>query len=364
MRYLNHFFEKNHAQSVRDIYEIQTRNQGVPWVNTIAADSTGEAYYADISVVPNVPDSHATVCNTALGIATTQLLGLPVLDGSRSSCGWLEDPDAIVPGIFGPGNLPHLFRDDYVTNSNDSYWLSNPREPLTGFARIVGDEQTPRSLRTRLGLIMVEERLAGTDEYEGTRFTQEQLRAATLNNRQYAAELVRDDLAAFCESLPSGTALGTGGPVDVSGACPILGAWDLRDDLDSPGAILFRRFWANLVGLDPGMGLVELPVPGLNVPWSVPFDAGNAQHAQHTRPARPGGAGRRGRGPGWRRNPARRRAARLAVRDQGRRADSDPRRARRLRGLQLHQRRLGPGERVRRRRPRLEFHHGRQLRRR
>jgi acyl-homoserine-lactone acylase len=41
-----------------------------------------------------------------------------------------------------------------VTNSNDSYWLSNPHQPLTGFARIIGDEGTARTLRTRIGLIM------------------------------------------------------------------------------------------------------------------------------------------------------------------------------------------------------------------
>ena len=38
--------------------------------------------------------------------------------------------------------MPHLLRSDYVTNSNDSYWLSNPTQPLEGFARIIGDEGT------------------------------------------------------------------------------------------------------------------------------------------------------------------------------------------------------------------------------
>ena len=51
-RYLNHFFETNMAQSVREYDRVLRRNQGIPWVNSIAADSTGEAYYADISVVP------------------------------------------------------------------------------------------------------------------------------------------------------------------------------------------------------------------------------------------------------------------------------------------------------------------------
>ncbi|MEJ7715638.1 MAG: hypothetical protein WKF40_08040 [Thermoleophilaceae bacterium] len=66
-----------------------------------------------------------------------------MLDGSRSSCNWGTDPSAIEPGIFGPKeHLPSLFRNDYVANSNDSYWLSNPEQPLTGFPLIIGDEDT------------------------------------------------------------------------------------------------------------------------------------------------------------------------------------------------------------------------------
>ena len=66
-RYLNHFFETDQAQSVTELDQILKRNQGIPWVNTLAADSSGKAYYADISVVPNVSDTKATVCNTPLG---------------------------------------------------------------------------------------------------------------------------------------------------------------------------------------------------------------------------------------------------------------------------------------------------------
>ena len=54
----------------------------MPWVNTLAADSTGDAYYADISVVPHVTNEKAAVCNTELGRGTYEALGLPVLDGS------------------------------------------------------------------------------------------------------------------------------------------------------------------------------------------------------------------------------------------------------------------------------------------
>jgi hypothetical protein len=273
-RYLNHFFEVNQAQSVADLHDIITRNQGVPWVNTLAADSTGQAYYADISVVPHVTNEQAALCNTALGRATFEALGLPVLDGSVSACEWASpvfggpDPDAIDPKIFGPSNLPVLFRDDYVTNSNDSYWLSNPEQPLEGFDRIIGDERTERSLRTRSGLVMVEQRLAGTDGWPGNRYTLPLLQDTVFANRQYAGELWRDELADFCESTP--TMVGSSGPVDVSAACPVLRDWDVHDNLDSNGAILFRRFASRVLGAVPVAG-----TPGI---YATQFDANDAVH--------------------------------------------------------------------------------------
>jgi len=267
-RYLNHFFETNLAQSVQEYREILERNQGIPWVNSIAADSSGDAFYADISVVPHVTDEKAAVCNTELGRATFAALGLPVLEGSLSACEWGTDPDAVEPGIFGPGNLPKLHRDDYVTNSNDSYWLSNPEEPLEGFDRIIGDERTERSLRTRSGLIMVEDRLAGVDGWPGDRYTLEQLKDTVFLNRQQAGELWRNDLAAFCEATPVMT--GTSGPVDVTEACPVLRAWNLKDDLDSRGAILFRRFASIVLGAVPVAG-----TPGL---FTTQFDPEDPVH--------------------------------------------------------------------------------------
>src|SRR6185503_185531 len=107
-----------------------------------------------------------------------------------------------IKGIFGPSHLPHLVRSDYVTNSNDSYWLSNPKHPLEGFARIIGDERVARSLRTRLGLKMVEQRLNGSDGRPGNRFTRQQVQDTVFNNRQYAGELFRDQLVALCKASP------------------------------------------------------------------------------------------------------------------------------------------------------------------
>lgn len=271
-RYLNHFLATDRARSVRAYDRIGRRIQGIPWVNSIAADRRGRAYYSMDGAIPNVPDSKANGCAGSLGTTVFPLTGIPILDGSRAACGWDTDPGAVVPGIFGPDSIPRLFRRDYVTNGNDSHWLSNPEEPLTGYARVIGDEGTPRSLRTRLGLVMVLERLAGTDGLERKRFTLRKLAKVALNNRQYAGELWRDELVAYCEQNPS--LAGSSGQVDVSGACPVLAAWDVRDELDSQGAILFRRFasrlFANFQSVPTGVSSSQRQ--GESAAYDVGFD--------------------------------------------------------------------------------------------
>jgi acyl-homoserine-lactone acylase len=284
-RYLNHFLETARAQTVHEYDRIERRIQGIPWVNSIAADRRGEAYYSMDGSIPNVPDSKATGCAGVLGAAVFPVTGIPVLDGSRSECRWDNDPDAVVDGIFGPGALPRLFRDDYVTNGNDSHWLSNPAQPLEGYDRVIGDERTRRSLRTRLGLLMVEQRLAGTDGLDGRRFTLAQLARVALGNRQYAAELWRDELVALCEAIP--VQIGTAGPVDVSGACPVLAAWNLRNELGAPGAVLFQRFAQRLLqrlpslptGVSSGAGLADPTL--FDVPFS-PSDPVNTPRGLNT----------------------------------------------------------------------------------
>lgn len=241
-RYINHFIENDRAQSVRQYDRIQRRYQGLPWVNSIAADSRGNAYYTMQGAIPYVDDAKAQACGVA---PTTAVLGLPILDGSRSECRWDSSPRAVAPGTFPPDKVPTLFRRDYVHNGNDSHWLTNPERPLTGYDRIIGIEGAERTTRTRLGLIQVIERLAGTDGLPGKRFNLRLLKRVALSNRQYLGELWRDDLVALCEAAPGGVLLGSNGPVDVSAACEPLRRWDLRDDLGSRGAVLFRRFARN-----------------------------------------------------------------------------------------------------------------------
>jgi acyl-homoserine-lactone acylase len=263
---------------VREYDRIQSKYQGIPWVNSIAADSSGESYYSMQGAIPYVPDELAAQCNTLAAVYDT--LGLPVLDGSRSACNWKTEGSGVAPGTFPPEEVPSLFRDDYVHNGNDSHWLTNPEAPMTGFDRIIGIENAERTYRTRIGLIQVEERLAGSDGLPGNRFDRETLEQVALGNRQYLGELWRDRVVALCDAAPGGNLLGSSGPTDVSGACDVLREWDLRDDLDSTGAILFRRFAANLLGNFQAVptGLQGSIMPGSETLFTKQYDNSDPVH--------------------------------------------------------------------------------------
>jgi acyl-homoserine-lactone acylase len=235
------------AGSAAGVLRALRRWQGLPWNDTLVADRSGEALFADIRVAPDVSDALAERCDVDIGQGPYAATGLAVLDGSRSACRWGTDPLAVEPGRLAPARQPQLFRRDYVTNSNDSYWLSNPHQPLEGFPRIAGDERTQRSLRTRVGLLMTQARVDGTDQLGPAGFTRADMQHLVFSNRQYAGELTRDPLVAVCRALPGGMApRSQGAPVAVGSACDVLAGWDLRENLDSRGAILFRRFWDNL----------------------------------------------------------------------------------------------------------------------
>lgn len=268
-RLINQFAKWNMAKSLEEFIGLHGSELGVPWVNTVASGPGKPAYYGDVTVVPHVTNAQAQTCaaepfNTVVGQLQP---GLPVLDGSRAACEWGSDPDAPAPGIFGAGNLPKLQRDDYVTNCNDSHWLSNPAEPLVGFARIIGDENAERTLRTRLCTLQAQRRLAGTDGLPGNKFTQDNLKDIALNSEIYSATIAKQAVVDTICQLP--VLLSTGlMPVQTAEGCAALAAWDGKANLDSKGAHLWREFWSRAIA-NPG-GL-PLGVPQLHLPLDNPL---------------------------------------------------------------------------------------------
>jgi acyl-homoserine-lactone acylase len=221
------------SRTVRELKEALGRYQATGF-NTTATDAGGEAFFGDMGMIPNVSDDLAARCSVS-EVARKQWKDArtPVLDASRSECRWKTDADSSAPGVFGASRTPQLFRSDYVSQSNDSHWLSNPHRPLEGFSPIFGDEKTPRSLRTRLAIDQIEDRMAGTDGLSGKGFDLRTLQEVIFGNRHLGAEMVRDDLVSLCREQGGG---------DLTRACDALAAWDLRVNSDSRGAHLFHLF--------------------------------------------------------------------------------------------------------------------------
>jgi acyl-homoserine-lactone acylase len=210
-------------------------------------------------------------------------LSIATLDGSRSECEWEWDPSAGGPdGLLGFDDLPKIRTGEgvpYVSNSNDSYWLSNPNMLLENFSPLMGrngfnpPEGIQQSLRTRQGFIQAEERIAGTDGLGDPGFTVDLMRELMFQSRNIAGEMARDDVVAICKAVPDWTAIACGGdpdmdippdmpysanPADAAEACTILENWDGLFNIDSVGPALWRNVWFRMNNTE-------------NL-WAVPFD--------------------------------------------------------------------------------------------
>ncbi|MBS0452272.1 MAG: penicillin acylase family protein [Proteobacteria bacterium] len=231
----------NQAKSLDEFITIQRQEAAIPWVNTVAVGrGSSQAWYADIGAIPNAPGSS---CNSPYAAALAGALPrVPVLDGSKSACNWQSDADSVQKGAIGPARLPSLVRDDYVANMNDSYWLSNPAQPLTGFPAIMGPAGTEAvSFRTRLGNLLAQGRLAGTDGYGGKFATSDAVRKMVINSRVHTAELFKDaTLNMVCAAGPITV---SGQSVDPTAACAVLSAWDNTGVRTARGALLWDEFW-------------------------------------------------------------------------------------------------------------------------
>ena len=257
-RALNQWRSMNKASSVEDLVDRMQDTLGLGFVNTIATDRYGKALYADISTVPHVTKQQLEACSANAGPFLGALIAadLPALNGATAACEWGSDADSPQAGIFGRSNLPFLIRDDYVANSNDSYWLSNPKQPLTGFSPLLrrrlvpflgpnAVEGVPLLMRSRMGLTQISDRLSNKDNLGGNTFNLNNMQDIVYGNRSYVAELVLDDVLADCTANPV-MPLTSGGTINATQACDVLSNWDRRDNTDSKGAHVFREFWHNV----------------------------------------------------------------------------------------------------------------------
>jgi acyl-homoserine-lactone acylase len=254
------------ARSTDGVLKALRDTQGLPWVNTVAADRKGHSLLSQSQVLPRITDDLAERCSTGLGKVTYPASGVAVLDGSRGDCELGSDKDALQPGVFGPSKMPTLKDAPYAENSNDSAWLANADQPITGYERIFGTIGTQRSMRTR-GAV---EDVAAMAKEGG--LTVKDLQKQQFANRAPAGDLVADDAARACAALPGGAATASDGKgVDVTKACDVLKDWDRSMNTGSEGALLFDRFWRKLVAAVPNAQL-----------WKVPFSADDPVRTPNT----------------------------------------------------------------------------------
>lgn len=220
------------STSVQDL-QAALRGMGTSFVNTIAADRHGNALYADLSGVPDVDAALLARCAPSRPAAALlgSVLGVAVIDGSRAACNWNRDTASVAPGLLPPSRLPAVVRSDWVHNSNDSFVYTHPdlRWDMASIGPLVGDTVV-RRVRTRSGLIEIPEMIARGKV--STQTIQRQL----FGNRNHMAELLLPDLLAACPQAPAAAQPGCA-------ALQAFQAYGLRNDLDAPGAPLFREFW-------------------------------------------------------------------------------------------------------------------------
>ena len=244
-RAADQYYRMGQATSVKELYDVEAKWLAIPTFNTIAADDRGNAYYADIGATPAVSEAEISACLPP-GIPTLvyQQARVITLDGSRSTCAPADVPGTPQKGIFSANSLPHLFRRDYVENSNDSFWLANPSHPLTGFSPIIGQSGVQQSLRTRLGNAMIAARVHGTDGLGAPKFTIATLQRMWENDRSGLAPLVLSELVADCRAHPLAVA-SNGQTVNLTSACDALASYNGTGLLAARGGWLFS-VWANL----------------------------------------------------------------------------------------------------------------------
>ena len=263
---------KNFDQFINTI----RNNLGLSFINTIAVNDQGEAFYGDYSTVPYLTDQQLQDCQPS---KTGQLinresvnlmrnpLGIPVLAGNRSECNWIVDPESPQEGLIPGGQLASIRTNHYASNSNDSYWLANLENPMTGYLKVMGGEEYQVSLRTQLALLQIQERINGTDGLDDNPlFSLKNLQDVALAARNLAGEWFLDDLLTMCKVYPEELTN------KASRACEVLTQWDKKTNIDSIGNQVFYLFWQKARKIDNLHVLPFDPQKPLDTPKGLHID--------------------------------------------------------------------------------------------
>ena len=245
-RVIRQFLAMDTATSVADLRQAVATHEGLPWVNTLAADDTGTCWYADTSITPHLtPEAQAAFeerLETDPLAMFAYTMRVALLDGSDPRFEWQDHPDAPLPGVLPHADLPQIERDDHLFNANDPYWLPHHDVQLPRHSTFCGSYQQRISPRTRMNALLASGRGPVQPSGPEGRFTREDVEAAVLGNHSLMADLLLDEVLARLEGVGEVEVDGT--TVDVTGAVEVLAEWDRRYDVDSVGAVVWRELLA------------------------------------------------------------------------------------------------------------------------
>jgi acyl-homoserine-lactone acylase len=246
-RVLQQYRDISMVKSTEDLKSSMTRILGSYVLQVTSADDQGKTLFSNITPAPNLSDSQLEACvvpefkplMAAMGTYPRKGPGIPVLDGSRSSCNWQVAPNSSFPGLVPAANMPFLQRTDFVHNSNDSSWYTQPKQPLVGFPQVVSRSDISLGWRARMNLTQINERFAAKDgmNVDGKVDPLSWIELA-MRHRVLTAERHLDEIISVCSQN-----------ADLQNACEILKNWDRRAELNSSGYLLFEKIWLGIAAL-------------------------------------------------------------------------------------------------------------------
>ena len=233
------------SQSMDAFIQAHKTYNAMPWVNTISTSAEGRAVYFDNTNVGALSGEAISAWRDRIE-ASSQLKnlylteGLVILDGSTNRDEWINHPENPISGTTPFEQRPLIESEFYVFNANDSYWLSDPKKPTTGYSPLYGPTETPRSVRTRMNVHILEGIYGFDFRGEDGLFSVAEIQAALMDNSGLTAHLLKDELVERCKQSPIVSINDIS--VELLPACTILSEWDNRYNADSKGAVLFREW--------------------------------------------------------------------------------------------------------------------------
>lgn len=271
-RMLQQWLAIGQARNKTELMDALAQHQGIPWVNTLVTEQTGDVHYIDASQVPQlhpVAEAYWRQASQSPALAALWLGGdgAVLLPGSEPIFEWQDSGLTHGAGLVPLQQAPQLSRRDYVFNANSSHWLVNPQQPLEGYSLMYGPERSELSPRSRYnGQLINSPQLMGADQ----RFSAAELQQVFNRNESLFSGSFRQQLVQHCQANPLYTDDTTEQTIDLQPTCQALANWDGRYNLNSRGAHIMREFLAAF--RSPAHAALQ---PQL---YAVPFDANDPLH--------------------------------------------------------------------------------------